>query len=341
MARTAVSRPARPVLVLAPPHLGHLWRAALLDSNVADYDIAESKEECRRLLRRNDYLTIAVQSLADLLVFCAAICLDGIVCPTVLVDEDLRRATRLIRAATDLTPPRRLHDDRHGDPADRYPDRSLEDQRPVTRTPVGWPNCVLDNQSLDHRAHAVLLGALDLVTNATCLVTFAEAAGRLRQIVRLQPGQQMPTATHPSVLKLSRTTSATTSCLSALEALVASGKRPSRSDWIASLPPSERQLAIYRSLQRDSGRSFCDWRRIALVKRALDLVIRTGEHISQIAYALEYGSLSVFDHHFTRTLGLSPRQIRRLAQSTGATGKPSPPHGPCAPVRRPHHSTST
>jgi DNA-binding response OmpR family regulator/AraC-like DNA-binding protein len=63
---------------------------------------------------------------------------------------------------------------------------------------------------------------------------------------------------------------------------------------------------------REVGLSFRQLRQVVVVRRAVQILAVSDEHVAQIAYAVGYDHPSGFDRTFTRMLGTSPRGYRQL-----------------------------
>ena len=65
-------------------------------------------------------------------------------------------------------------------------------------------------------------------------------------------------------------------------------------------------------LRRELGLSVSQFRRVIVMRRAVQMLAVSDEQVAQIAYAVGYEHPSAFNHGFASLFGLSPRTYRRL-----------------------------
>lgn len=70
--------------------------------------------------------------------------------------------------------------------------------------------------------------------------------------------------------------------------------------------------ALWRLLEHDLGMSFLRCRTVVTIRRALVELIRSREHIRQIAFRLGFEHPTTLNHLFRRVLGVTPTALRRL-----------------------------
>jgi AraC-like DNA-binding protein len=71
---------------------------------------------------------------------------------------------------------------------------------------------------------------------------------------------------------------------------------------------------LTRLFRRQTGLSLREWQSARRMQRAVLLLARSEEFVSQVAYALGYADTSRFSHECQRTFGLCPRRFREVVR---------------------------
>ncbi len=123
------------------------------------------------------------------------------------------------------------------------------------------------------------------------------AVAALQAIDRLQESESR--ARHPKV----------TDAMGILGA--ADGSGLALSAWALGRRVGVSGMHLGRSLRKETGLGFREWRRVFRLKRAARELAENTEHVRQIAFRVGYSDHGQFDHEFDQVFGLSPTEFRR------------------------------
>lgn len=99
-----------------------------------------------------------------------------------------------------------------------------------------------------------------------------------------------------------------------IETSISHGQRPKARSLATALGVDERHLC--RSLERDSGLSFREWRSATCLSLAARELTHTQNRISEIAYRIGFVHPSELARSFRTVTGASPKQFRRIDRVT-------------------------
>ena len=154
------------------------------------------------------------------------------------------------------------------------------------------------------RQEQILMLSRQLAQRDVRSLEFIVTARTLRRMIKDRRWVVQPTAGNPTLADEVRT------LLGHLELKLDHGLFPREMEIETELGLKHGNFG--RLLKLHTGFGFREWRRALRLRPALPAVGFTNEHIRQIAFRFGYEHASQFDRDFYQTLGLTPRQYRRL-----------------------------